>query len=195
MALILASKSPRRRELLAIIEPDYVTAADRDVPESYPASMDAADVPAYLSRLKSEAYIGDAVPGDIVLTADTVVILDGDILGKPRDEADACRMLERLSGRTHMVVTGVTLASPGMEPVTFSAVTEVTFAHLDSRDIEGYVRRYRPLDKAGAYGIQEWIGAAAVERINGSYYNVVGLPLHKLLHALRDYRAAIVSRR
>ncbi len=195
MALILASKSPRRRELLAIIEPDYVTAPDREVEESYPATLAADEVPAYLSRLKSSAYLDTAAEGDIVLTADTVVILDGEILGKPRDTADACAMLGRLSGRTHRVVTGVTLASPGCEPMTFSSVTEVTFAPLAQSDIESYVDRCRPLDKAGAYGIQEWIGAAAVEKINGSYYNVVGLPLHKLLYALRDYRAAMVSRR
>jgi len=195
MSLILASKSPRRRELLAIIEPDYVTAPDRRVEERYPADLAPDCVPAYLSRLKSMAYLDTAAPGDIVLTADTVVILDGEILGKPHDCEDACRMLGRLSGRTHRVVTGVTLASPGMEPDTFSVTTEVTFAPLSAKDIEDYVGRFRPLDKAGAYGIQEWIGAAAVEKINGSYYNVVGLPLHRLFHKLRDYRARMVSRR
>ncbi len=191
--VLLASKSPRRRELLSIIEPDYELAPDRDVKEAYPADLAADEVPSYLSRLKSRGY-ADVVPhGCILLTADTVVILDGEILGKPVDCDDAERMLARLSGRTHRVVTGVTLYSPGYDAMTFSVTTEVTFAVLSQEDIHSYVVNYRPLDKAGAYGIQEWIGAAAVEKINGSHYNVVGLPLHKLFHALRDYRKLIQS--
>lgn len=186
--IILASKSPRRRELLSIIEPDYELAPDREVEENYPADMAAGDVPAYLSRLKSDAYASDMPDNAVLITADTVVILDGRILGKPADEAEAERMLTDLSGRTHRVVTGVTLRARGMEPDTFSVTTEVTFAPLSQSDIHSYVEKYRPLDKAGAYGIQEWIGAAAVEKINGSHYNVVGLPLHKLFHRLRDYR-------
>lgn len=195
--VILASGSARRRELLSIIEPGYVQASSREIDEAYPADMRPDDVPVYLSRLKSDAYIDVASEGDIVLTADTVVILGDRILGKPADEADAERMLGELSGRVHRVVTGVTLASPGVEPDSFSAVTEVTFAPISERDIRHYVATYRPLDKAGAYGIQEWIGAVAVEKINGSYYNVVGLPLHALLHHLRAYRARIdeVNRR
>lgn len=189
--VVLASKSPRRRKLLAIIEPDYELAPDREVAENYPADLAAEEVPGYLSRLKSQGFADTVAAGDILLTADTVVILDGKILGKPTDEADACRMLGELSGRTHKVVTGVTLYSPGVEPMTFSVTTEVTFAPLDAADIRHYVAEYRPLDKAGAYGIQEWIGAAAVEKINGSYYNVVGLPLHKLFGALRRYRALV----
>lgn len=186
--VILASKSPRRRELLSIIEPDYVTAPDREVEESYPADMPADEVPAYLSRLKSDAYASDLPDRAVLVTADTVVVLDGRILGKPADEAEAVEMLGALAGRTHHVVTGVTLRARGMEPDTFSVSTEVTFAPLSDDDIRYYVDRYRPLDKAGAYGIQEWIGAAAVEKINGSHYNVVGLPLHRLFHRLRDYR-------
>lgn len=187
--VILASKSPRRRELLSIIEPDYILAPDRDIKEEYPQDLPAAEVPAFLSRLKSDGYADIPKGKDILLTADTIVILDGEILGKPRDEAEAEAMLRRLSGRTHLVVTGVTLRAEGREPVTFSVTTEVNFAPLSPEDIHLYVSQYHPLDKAGAYGIQEWIGAAAVESINGSHYNVVGLPLHRLFKELRTYRA------
>lgn len=189
--VILASKSPRRRELLGIIEPDYELAPDREVAEDYPSDLPAEEVPAYISRKKSAGFADVVNPGDILLTADTVVIHGDRILGKPAGEAHAMQMLRDLSGRTHRVVTGVTLSTPGHEPYTFSVATEVTFAPLDRADIERYVKEFRPLDKAGAYGIQEWIGAAAVERIAGSYYNVVGLPLHRLFQALREYRSRI----
>lgn len=192
--IILASKSPRRRELLSIIEPDYVTAPDRDVEENYPANLKADEVPAYLSQLKSRAYAADAAVGDIIITADTVVILGDEILGKPADTADAVEMLRKLSGRTHRVVTGVTICAPGAAVRTFTVTTDVTFSNIAESDIEYYVEHYMPLDKAGAYGIQEWIGAVAVEKISGSYYNVVGLPLHKLFHELRAVKSELSCR-
>ena len=155
----------------------------KDVKESYPDDLDKEKVPEYLSRLKAAAYAADLREGDILVTADTVVILDDEIIGKPRDLDDAKAMLRKLSGRIHRVVTGVTLADT-KKSVTFSSVTDVEFAPLSDAEIDFYVDRYRPLDKAGAYGIQEWIGAAGVAAINGSFYNVMGLPVHRLYNEL-----------
>lgn len=190
MKLILASQSPRRRELLGTITDDFTIAPVRDVEEVYPRTLPAEEVPAYLSRLKAQAYSDLIADGQtVVLTADTVVILDGEILGKPHDRRQAIEMLSALAGRTHKVVTGVTLSGADGKTDTFNTVTEVTFGPLDMSDIEYYVDTYKPFDKAGAYGIQEWIGAAAVEKINGSYYNVVGLPLHAIFKHLRRFTA------
>lgn len=191
--VILASASPRRRELLKTIEPDFEIAPSRFVDEAYPAGMAADEVPVYLASLKAAAYSDLLAPGDILITADTVVILGDKILGKPSGRDEAVAMLSALSGRTHRVVTGVSLNTPGHEPVSFAVTTEVRFARLELSDIEYYVDNYSPYDKAGAYGIQEWIGAAAVEKISGSYYNVVGLPLHALFARLKALRADIVS--
>ncbi len=171
--VMLASKSPRRRELLGMIVGDFDIADGREVEE------------VYLSRLKAGAYrdlLGDK---GIVITADTVVILDGKILGKPHDRHDAIEMLRSLSGRTHTVVTGVTVTSAEASR-TIGVHTCVTFDHLEQSIIEDYVDTYRPYDKAGAYGIQEWIGAVGISGIEGCYYNVMGLPLHALARMLRE---------
>lgn len=177
---ILASGSPRRRELLAMLGVSFEVEVPADVDETYPDSLAPADVPAYLSQLKSRAYAAQfGVEGKVVITSDTIVICQGRVLGKPADETDARRMLHALSGRTHTVVTGVTVAWPGGS-TTESAVTEVTFAPLTDREIDSYIAMFHPLDKAGAYGIQEWIGCIGVKGINGSFYNVMGLPLHLL---------------
>lgn len=186
MNVILASGSPRRRELLHTIVPEFEIAPSRDIDESYPAGMPADEVPVYLAGIKSDAYSDLLVGDNVLITADTVVILGDRILGKPADRPEAVAMLTALSGCTHRVVTGVVLAKAGCAPVRFSATTEVTFAPLTQADIEYYVDTCKPYDKAGAYGIQEWIGAAAVEKISGSYYNVVGLPLHALFVKLRE---------
>ena len=177
--LILASASPRRRELLAACDLDFVLAERFECEEHYPAELEADRVAEYLSQLKSNAYPYPLVEGDILLTADTVVIAGSEILGKPKDKADAERMLKRLSGATHKVVTGVTLRTTA-QSISFSAESLVTFRTLTEEEICYYIERYRPLDKAGAYGIQEWIGYVAIERIEGSFYNVMGLPVQRL---------------
>ena len=172
--VLLASNSPRRRELLGMIMPEFGVAASRNIDETYPSTMAAEDVPAYLSKLKASAYASDLEANELIITADTVVICDGHIMGKPKDCDEAVAMLRTLAGRTHMVVT---------------VSTEVTFGPLQDEEISAYVERFRPLDKAGAYGIQEWIGAAAITGIKGSFYNVMGLPLNALYNHLRDFFA------
>ncbi len=189
--VLLASNSPRRRELLGLIVPHFEIASGRDVDEVYPADLPPAEVPAFLSRLKASAYAADLRPGDLLITADTVVILDGEIMGKPHSRDEAVSMVRRLAGNTHTVVTGVTLTSPeGKRSDTFSVSTQVTFGHLDDAEIEAYVDTFSPYDKAGAYGIQEWVGAAAIKSIDGSFYNVMGLPMHALYIHLKNFYAA-----
>lgn len=186
MKLLLASNSQRRRDLLALLDIDYEIVETRDVAESYPAGLPADEVAPYLSSLKASAYVDVPKNDEIILTADTVVISDDVILGKPRDCEMAVEMLKRLSGRTHKVVTGVTLMSDELTH-TFSETTFVTFDELSDKDIIAYVDRYRPLDKAGAYGIQEWLGCIGVSRIDGCYYNVMGLPLNALYRHLQKF--------
>ncbi len=181
--LLLASNSPRRRELMTAAGLPYVMAEPFGCEERYLAS-DA--VAAYLSRLKSESYPYPLAAGDILLTADTTVVAGDAVLGKPSDEEHARRMLAGLSGREHLVVTGVTLRSSTAWH-TFSATSRVRFARLSAEQIDYYVDRYRPLDKAGAYGIQEWIGYVGIERIEGSFYNVMGLPVQALCRELEKF--------
>ena len=184
---ILASGSPRRRELLAMLDVNFRVDTSRSVDEVVPPGMAAADVPAYLSTLKAQPYVADLTSNQVLITADTVVILDGEVIGKPKDAADACAILARLAGHTHTVVTGVSIALPGRTALhTFSEQTQVEFAPLSAEEISYYVTRYSPMDKAGAYGIQEWIGAAAVKGMNGSFYNVMGLPINRLYRELKS---------
>lgn len=184
--LLLASQSPRRRELIAGCGIPFTLTARYDCEESFPADLTAEEVPAYLSRLKSEAYPSPLQPNDILLTADTVVILEGKVLGKPKDREDALRMVARLAGNRHTVVTGVTLrTSERIE--TFSAKSDVWFRPLSEEEIAYYVDTYRPFDKAGSYGIQEWIGYVGIERIDGSFYNVMGLPIQRLYVELEKF--------
>ena len=183
--VLLASNSPRRRELLGMIMPEFGVAASRNIDETYPSTLAAEDVPAYLSKLKASAYASDLEANELIITADTVVICDGHIMGKPKDCDEAVAMLRTLAGRTHTVVTGVTLRSA--ERVhSFSASSEVFFRPLSEEELAYYVDTFRPYDKAGAYGIQEWIGCIGVTSINGSYYNVMGLPLHRLYTLLKE---------
>ncbi len=184
--LILASASPRRRQLLAGLDVEFEPARPFEVQERWPENLAPEQVPQYLSALKSESYPYELLSGDILLTADTVVVTEGRILGKPVSEEDACRMLSQLSGRTHKVITGVTLRDRAGRR-TFSAESSVRFRVLDAEEIEYYVRRYRPLDKAGSYGIQEWIGYAGIESIEGSFYNVMGLPVQRLYAELKEF--------
>lgn len=185
--IVLASGSPRRRELLAMLDIKFRVDTSHPVDETIPDGLAADEVAPYLSRLKAEAYPLDSTDSEnrLVITADTVVIIDGKVLGKPADTTDACRMLSQLQGRTQRVITGVTVRT-STSVTTFSAVSEVEFAALSPDEIAYYVDRYQPLDKAGAYGIQEWIGAAGIKGINGSFYNVMGLPVHRLYALLKE---------
>lgn len=183
---ILASGSPRRRELLAMLGVDFRVDTSRSVEEIVPDGTPADMVPVILSQIKAEPYLADLKANEVLITADTVVILDDEVIGKPKDAADARRILRRLSGRTHRVVTGVSIGRPGKPLETFAETTEVIFDPLTDEEIDYYVTNFKPLDKAGAYGIQEWIGAAAVKGLNGSYYNVMGLPVHALYRHLKS---------
>ena len=184
--LLLASQSPRRRELMTGCGLPYELAPRFDCAEVYPAGLAAEEVPLYLSRLKSEAYPAPLSGRDILLTADTVVVLDGEVLGKPLGREEAVQMLRRLSGRRHTVVSGVTLRTPGRTH-TFAAKSSVWFRPLADEEIAYYLDACRPYDKAGSYGIQEWIGYAAIEKINGSFYNVMGLPIQKVYTELDKF--------
>ena len=179
----LASNSPRRRELLSGLGIDYEVKVLPGIDETYPATLGGEEIPVYIAREKADAYRKDMAPDELIITADTIVYIDGEVLGKPEDEEDACRMLQKLSGRTHRVITGVCLTTAAFQK-TFASVTEVTFAELSEEEIRYYVSNYRPFDKAGAYGVQEWIGYVAVTGIRGSFYNVMGLPVQRLYQEL-----------
>ena len=184
--LILASQSPRRQQLLADAGLRYELAPRFECDEVFPDDMVADDVAGYLSRLKSEAYPAALGERDILLTADTVVVVDNDILGKPSSREEAVAMIRRMSGREHKVITGVTLRSCSTVK-TFSVCSDVVFRTLSDEEIAYYVDEYRPMDKAGAYGIQEWIGYVCIERINGSFYNVMGLPVQRVYVELQEF--------
>lgn len=183
--IILASKSPRRKELLAMLDIPFQIKVKDGIDESYPKDMPAVEVAEFLSRLKGKAYAAEIKDHEMVITADTIVILDDKIYGKPYDEKEAVEMLMQLQGRTHTVASGVCVATKD-KIVSFTVCTAVTFAPLSRDEATWYVEKYRPLDKAGAYGIQEWIGCAAVAGIEGSFYNVMGLPVHQLYNVLKD---------
>lgn len=184
--LILASNSPRRRQLLADCGLAFECAPKFECDECYPSDLPAREVAEYLSRLKSRCCPSILGERDILLTADTVVIVGDKILGKPTDAEHAKRMLRTLSGRSHTVVTGVALRSTARIR-SFSVASEVRFRDLSEEEIGYYVREYDPIDKAGAYGIQEWMGYVAIEGIEGSFYNVMGLPVQRLYVELRDF--------
>ncbi|MBQ6432389.1 MAG: septum formation protein Maf [Bacteroidaceae bacterium] len=183
--LILASNSPRRRELLAGLDLDFEVRVLPGIDEGYPAELQGGDIPLYIAKEKAQAYVAQLQPDELLITADTIVWLNGQVLEKPADEADAFRMLRQLSGNTHQVFTGVCLTTRERQ-VAFSCCTDVTFSRLTDDEITHYVRRYRPFDKAGSYGVQEWIGYVGVESINGSFYNVMGLPVQRLYTALKQ---------
>ena len=183
--IILASNSPRRRELLSGLGVDYEVRTLPGVDESYPDTLSGEDIPVYISCEKAAAYLPSIAPDELIITADTIVWLDGRVLGKPADEADVCRMLRELSGRTHQVITGVTLSTAAFQK-SFAVTSEVEFAPLTEEEITYYVDHYRPLDKAGAYGVQEWIGFIGVRRLSGSYFNVMGLPIQRLYQELKE---------
>ena len=181
--IVLASNSPRRKELMSGLGVDYVVKTLPDVDESYPDTLQGEEIPAYISREKAEAYQSMIEPDELLITADTIVWMNGEVLGKPKDREDAIRMLRKLSGASHQVITGVCLTTKGWQN-SFTVTTDVTFAVLSEEEIVYYVDKYSPMDKAGAYGVQEWIGFIGVESISGSYYNVMGLPIQKLYREL-----------
>ena len=184
--IILASNSPRRRELLAGLDISFEVKVIPGIDESYPADLPAVEVPQYISKAKADAYLGMIDNDTMVITADTVVVLDDEILGKPVDDDDARRILHKLSGKTHQVITGVCLTSLDKQRV-FAVTTGVTFKQFTEQEIDYYVSHYHPLDKAGAYGIQEWIGHIGVTALNGSYFNVMGLPVQRIYMEMQDF--------
>ena len=184
--IILASKSPRRQELLRGMGVKF-TILTKETPENFPAEMPLDKVPQFLSQQKSKAFDENELPENyLIITSDTVVIAENEILGKPKDRDDALRMLALLSGKTHHVVTGVTVRT-ATKTKTFGVKSKVTFAALDAEEMAYYVDNYHPYDKAGAYGIQEWIGYVGISSLSGSFYNVMGLPTRRLYQVLKDF--------
>ncbi len=185
--IILASNSPRRRELLAGLELPFEVRVINNIDESYPKGLKGEDIPMYISAKKAAAYKNSLADNELLITADTIVYLDGVVLGKPKDRDDALHMLESLSARTHDVITGVTMMTNVSKGIfrSFASTSRVTFAQLSHDDVCHYVDKYHPYDKAGAYGIQEWIGYVGVTRIEGSYFNVMGLPVQRLYEELK----------
>ena len=184
--IVLASNSPRRRELLAGLGVDFTVKVIGGIDESWPHELKGEDIPLFISREKAAPYKATIAPDELVITADTIVYVDGQVLGKPHDKADAVRMLRLISGRWHEVITGVTLMSSTRER-SFAVTTRVKFGNLSDDEIHRYVDSGLPMDKAGAYGIQEWIGYVGVEAIEGSYFNVVGLPVQRLYRELINF--------
>ena len=182
--IILASNSPRRKELLGGLGIDYEVKVLPGIDESYPDSLKGEEIPVYIASEKAAAYRAVMQENDLIITADTIVYLDGEVLGKPCDAADAARMLRLLSGKTHQVITGVCITTQAFQK-SFAAVTEVTFDTLSEEEIDYYVSKYAPMDKAGSYGIQEWIGFIGVTGMKGSYFNVMGLPVQRLYRELK----------
>ena len=183
--VILASASPRRRELLAGLDVEFEVRALPDVDESFPPELQGGDIPLHISKKKADAYRPAMATDELVITADTIVWLDGVALGKPVDEADARRMLRNMSGKTHSVFTGVAITTKDNQRC-FVAQSDVTFAQLTDDEIDYYIAKYRPMDKAGSYGAQEWIGYIGMSNIVGSYFNVMGLPVQRLYSELKE---------
>lgn len=184
--IILASNSPRRKELLSGLDIEYTIELLPDIDESYPESLEGKDIAIYIATNKAKAYISNLEKDTLLITADTIVILEGNVYGKPKDKAEAMQMLRELSGKTHEVITGVCITSKEKQKA-FAVSSEVRFAHLEESEIAYYVNKYKPLDKAGAYGVQEWIGYIAVEYISGSYFNIMGLPIQRLYQELKRF--------
>ena len=185
--IVLASNSPRRRELLAGLGIDFEVRVLPDIDESYPeGKLVTADIPRYIAEKKAEAYLDRMGSDELIITADTVVIVGDEVLGKPADGDEARVMLGKISGRTHQVVTGVCIVTCGRR-TSFSVSTDVTFKVLTDEETDYYISEYRPFDKAGAYGIQEWIGYVGVTGLEGSYFNVMGLPVQRIYSELLDF--------
>ena len=184
--IILASASPRRKELLENIGVKFSIKVLEGIDESYPAELGGEEIAKHISLKKANAYLEHIDDTDLIITADTIVYANHKVYGKPRGHEDAKLMLQELSGKTHSVITGVTIATK-QKVVTFAVQSEVTFASLNDTELDHYINTYRPFDKAGAYGIQEWIGMVGVERLNGCFFNVMGLPVHQLYQGLKNF--------
>ena len=182
--IILASNSPRRRQLLSGLDIDFEVKVLPDIEENYPDNLATPDIPVYIATEKAAAYKDLMSEHDLIITADTVVVLGDEVLGKPVSLDDAKRMLRELSGQTHQVITGVCLMTRQRQR-SFAVTTDVTFKALTEAEISYYVEKYQPLDKAGAYGIQEWIGYIGVTSLSGSYFNVMGLPVQRIYNELK----------
>ena len=189
LKLLLASNSPRRRELLAGLDIPMEVVKLKDVEETHPDTLKAGDIPLHIAKLKMSAYEFPLKDGEVLITADTIVWLNGKLMEKPRTEAEACAMLRELSGATHQVYTAVCMRS-AYDSTSFVCESDVTFAELTDQQIRYYVETYKPLDKAGGYGIQEWIGFVGIEGIRGSYFNVMGLPVRRLYAALMTLKTS-----
>ena len=184
--IILASNSPRRKELLKGLDLDFEVRVIPGIDESHPEDIPSAEIPCFIARRKAEAYCESISPGELIITADTVVVLDDHIIEKPADREEAMQMIKRLSGRKHQVITAVVLMTTEKRK-EFSVTSTVDFSELTNEEIEYYVDKYKPFDKAGAYGIQEWIGYIGVRGIEGSFYNVMGLPVQRLYRELKNF--------
>jgi septum formation protein len=184
--IILASNSPRRRELLGGLGISFEVKVLPDIEENYPEGLSVAQIAEYIAKEKADAYRKMMAPNDLIITADTIVVADNEVMGKPVDAVDAQRMLRKLSGKAHQVITGVCLMTTERQCV-FSVTTDVTFKQLTDEEIDYYIKTYRPFDKAGAYGIQEWIGYVGVTGLNGSYFNVMGLPVQCIYQELAAF--------
>lgn len=184
--IVLASNSPRREELLQRMGVNFKVRTLFGIDESYPDSLRGEDIVCYISRNKAKAYQSSMAPNELLITADTIVYVDGEVMGKPKNAEQAKEMLHKLSGKTHQVITGVTIVT-AKRTENFGVTSQVKFTNITDEEINFYVDNYLPFDKAGAYGIQEWIGIVAVEEIKGSYFNVVGLPVQRLYQKLKTF--------
>ena len=184
--VVLASNSPRRKELLGGLGIHFEVRTLQDIDESYPDTLRGEEIPMYISAKKAEAYRQTMAANELIITADTVVCDNGLVLGKPKDAAEAKQMLRQLSGHAHEVITGVSIVTQE-KTVQFASTSKVFFAALSDEEIDYYINVYQPFDKAGAYGIQEWIGYVGVMRIEGSYFNVMGLPIQRLYTELKRF--------
>lgn len=184
--IILASLSPRREELLRGLNIPFEVKVI-DIEETYPAQLVGVDIPMYLAEKKADAYLESMDENTLLITADTIVWHEGHVFGKPKDKAEAAKMLNSLSGKTHQVITGVCISTLSRRK-TFHVISEVRFARLLPDEIEYYLQNFQPYDKAGSYGVQEWIGYIGVEHIEGSYFNVMGLPIQRLYSELKRWK-------
>lgn len=184
--IILASNSPRRKELLKGLDLEFEVRVMPGIDETYPDGLEVNEIPLFIANTKANAYSKQLKERELLITADTVVVVGSKVLGKPKDDKDACRMLELLSGKTHQVITGVCLCTSEKKKA-FTVSTGVTFKKLSKEEIDYYISHYHPFDKAGAYGIQEWIGYVGVTSLNGSYFNVVGLPVQRIYEELKSF--------
>lgn len=182
--IILSSNSPRRKELMSGLDIQFVVKVIPNIKETYPKDLDSKDVALYIAKEKASAYLPFIKEDELVITADTIVVVDNRVLGKPKDECEARQMLELLSGRVHQVITGVCLSTKRTIH-SLSVSTDVEFKKLANEEIDYYIKKYKPFDKAGAYGIQEWIGYIGVTSLKGSYFNVMGLPVQRIYEEIK----------